>query len=210
MKVLTRERTVSLPAPVHDGRTSFERALVARRTERAFAPGELSRAQLAQCLWAAQGLTDLEGRRTTPSAGAAYPLEVHALTGAVEGLASAHYRYLPRRHVLVEVAPGDGRVALASAAHEQGWIETAPLVLVVTAVPERTTFSYGERGARYVQQEAGCAAQNVLLQVACLGLASAPVGAFDDVAVARLLALPDWEVPLVILPIGRSPRKRGV
>ncbi|HEX6882846.1 MAG TPA: SagB/ThcOx family dehydrogenase [Planctomycetota bacterium] len=210
MKVLTRERIVALPAPAHDGRVSFERALVARRTERGFASRELTRVQLAQCLWAAQGLTDLEGRRTTPSAGAAYPLEVHALVGAVEGLARAHFRYLPRRHALVEVAAGDGRAALAAAAHDQGWIAAAPLVLVLTAIPERTTFTYGERGARYVQQEAGCATQNVLLQAATLGLASAPVGAFDDPAVARLLALPLWELPLVILPIGWSARKRGV
>jgi SagB-type dehydrogenase family enzyme len=210
MKVLARERLVPLPPPRHDGRLSFERVLMRRRSVRVFAPRGLERQDLAQCLWAAQGLTDLEGRRTTASAGGSYPLEVHALVGAIEGVPRAHYRYLPRRHLLAEVTPGDGRTALAEAAEGQDWIAQAPLVLVLTAIPERTTFSYGERGRRYLDEEAGSAAHNVQLQAAALGLASAWVGAFDDGALARLLALPPWEEPRVILPIGHPLPERGV
>ena len=80
----------------------------------------------------------------------------------------------------------------------------------MTAVSERTTFTYGERGARYVQQEAGGAAQNLQLQAAALGLASAVVGAFRDQEVANLLELPAWEEPVCILPVGRPAEKRGV
>jgi SagB-type dehydrogenase family enzyme len=135
---------------------------------------------------------------------------VHVLAGAVEDLAPGHYRYLPRRHVLLERAAGDRREALARAAMEQAWLAHAAAILVVTAVPERTTFTYGARGARYVQQEAGGAAQNLQLQAAALGLASAVVGAFRDQDVAHMLELPAWEEPVCILPVGWPAEKRGL
>lgn len=209
MKTLAAERVVSLPAPAHDGRVALERSLWLRRSRREFSDRPLRRTELAQLLWAAQGMAGLEGRRTTPSAGASYPLEVHVLAGVVEGVPAGHYRYLPRRHALHELGTGDLRAELARAAQEQQWIGLAPAILVVTVVPERTTFTYGERGLRYVQQEAGSAAQNLQLQAAALGLASAVVGAFRDEEVARVLHLPRWEQPACILPVGRPAEKRG-
>ena len=208
-KLLTRDRTVTLPAPAHDGRMALERAMLLRRSQRSFAPRALELAQLTQLLWAAQGLTDLEGRRTTPSAGAAYPLEVHALVGAVTGVACGHYRDLPRRQLLLELAPGDRRAHLAHAAHDQQWAATAPLLLVLTGIDERTTFAYGERGRRHMELEAGCAAQNVLLQATALGLASVLLAAFEAHDVSRLLGLPEWEQPLLVLALGWPAMKRG-
>lgn len=209
MTVLTRDRCVALPAPVHDGGVSFEKALFLRRSTRDFSSRALRLFQLAQLLWATQGLTDLGGRRSTPSAGLAYPLEVHVLTGMVEGLVPSHYRYLPRRHLLLDLGSGDQREALARAARAQDWIAHAAAILVVTAVPERTTFTYGERGTRFVQQEAGCAAQNLQLQAVALGLASAVVGTFDEREVSRLLGLPAWEHPISLLPTGYAAASRG-
>lgn len=214
MKVVTREHRVPLPAPARDGRLSLEQALYRRRSTRRYAETPLDLAQLGTLLWAAQGLTQLDGSRTTPSAGAAYPLEVHLLAGAVQDLWPGHYRYLPRRHQLLELAQGDLREELARAASQQEWLAHAPAVLIVTAVAERTTFTYGERGMRYVEQEVGCAAQNLQLEAVALGLGSAVVGAFDDDEVARLLGLFTWERPHVLLPVGhgQEPAKgeRGV
>jgi SagB-type dehydrogenase family enzyme len=209
MKVLTRERSVPLPAPAHDGKVSLERALLLRRSERHFSARAVQLSELSQLLWAAQGLTDLDGRRTTPSAGASYPLEVHVAAGAVAGLESAHYRYLPRRNILVEAGATDLRAALARAAYDQEWMAGAAAIVVLTAVAERTAFSYGERGRRYVELEAGCAAQNLQLQAAALGLGSVVVGAFDGRQVAEWLGLPSWEEPLVLLPVGWPAEKRG-
>jgi nitroreductase len=48
----------------------------------------------------------------------------------------------------------------------------------------------------------GHAAGNLLLQAVALGLASVPVGAFDDAAVKQALALPQPEEPMYILPVG--------
>ena len=100
---------VALPEPRREGKLSVEQALARRRSVREYASGPLPLAAVSQLLWAAQGVTDPEGLRTAPSAGALYPLEVYLVAGAVAGLAPGIYRYDPQRHRLLFHAPGDPR-----------------------------------------------------------------------------------------------------
>jgi len=195
--------SVALPAPRTRGSASLEEALQRRRSVREFSAGGLSLAELAQLLWAAQGITSLGGGRTAPSAGALYPLEVYVAVGDVAGLERGVYRSEPRGHRLERVLTGDRRPALAAAALRQRWFEKAPAVVVLTAVYHRTTGKYGERGVRYAHFEAGHAAENLLLQAAALGLGAVVVGAFEDGRVREVLELPAAEQPLEIVPVGR-------
>jgi SagB-type dehydrogenase family enzyme len=158
--------------------------------------------EVAQLLWAAQGISSREGYRTAPSAGALYPLELHLVAGRVEGLPVGSYRYDPVRHALQVAMPVDIRQAIAKAALDQDWIAQAPVVIVISAVDARTTGKYGRRGVRYVHMEVGHASQNLLLQAVALGLAGAIVGAFDDERLKHLLRLPAEERPLAIVPLG--------
>jgi SagB-type dehydrogenase family enzyme len=181
---------------------SVEEALVERRSERHYRPEPLSVAELAQLLWAAQGITAPDwGGRTAPSAGATYPLEVFAVVGAVEGLAAGLYQYVPDGHSLIHRKGGDLRAELSKAALGQPWVRDAPVVLVIAADYERTTQRYGDRGIRYVHMEVGHVGQNVHLQAEALGLGTVVVGAFSDGWVKRLLEIA--EEPLVLMPVGR-------
>ena len=54
--------------------------------------------------------------------------------------------------------------------------------------------------------EVGGAAQNIYLQAASLGLGTVFIGAFDDDRVSSVLDLPDDEVPLGLMPLGRAVR----
>ncbi len=164
---------------------------------RELAPSELSERDVAQLAWAAQGITEpAQGLRTAPSAGALYPLEVYFVRR--EGT----HRYVPQAHALEPAARGDLRALVAAAALAQDWIAAAPLVVVVTAVYARLRRRYGERAERYAWLEAGHVAQNVQLQAVALGLASVPVGAFDDDRVADVLGLADGERPLYLIAVG--------
>jgi len=186
-----------------DAGRSLERALAERRSVRAFSPGALSLAELSQLLWAAQGVTAPAGQRTAPSAGALYPLELRVAVGAVAGLEPGLYRYLPAAYRLERGDARDPRPALAAAAHAQSWVRKNAALVILSAEYARTTGKYGQRGVRYAHLEAGHAAQNLLLTATALGLGSVIVGAFDDAAVARALALPPGEAPLVLIPLGR-------
>jgi SagB-type dehydrogenase family enzyme len=192
-----------LPAPVRDGPLPVETALAERRSVREFRDEMLPIADLAQLLWAAQGIRNPEGFRTAPSAGALYPLEVYAVVGRVENLAPGVYRYRPSDHSLVRVADGDRRARVAEAALKQTWMQGAPLIVVLAAVFDRTTHKYGPRGMRYVHMEAGHAGENLCLQAVARKLGTTVVGAFDDAALQAALNLPPEEQPLALIPVGR-------
>ncbi len=81
----------------------------------------------------------------------------------------------------------------------------APVVIVVAAVPSRTSGKYGSQAEAFVQIEAGHAAQNILLQAAALGLAAVPVGSLNPSGVAATLALPPDQTVLYLIPVGRVP-----
>ncbi|RME33592.1 MAG: SagB/ThcOx family dehydrogenase [Gammaproteobacteria bacterium] len=196
--------SVTLPAPDLSLPGTLAAALARRRSIREFAELPLSLAQTGQLLWAAQGVSDPSGRRTAPSAGALYPLELCLVAGRVEGLANGVYRYRPASHTLDLLLPGDLRRAVAAAALGQEWMARAAAILLFTALPFRTTGKYGRRGIRYLHIEAGHAAQNVLLQAVCLDLAGAVVGAFDDLGLAEAVAIRPPETPLYLVPVGRS------
>lgn len=193
--------SVILPEPVREGH-SLEGALAERHTVRSFSKAPIRLADLGQLAWAAQGMTARDGGRTAPSAGALYPLELYVVASRVQGLVPGVYRYEPASHRLAPVARGDRLEALVAAAFDQRWVGHAAAVLVIAAVPSRTTAKYQARGVRYVHIEVGHAAQNVLLQATALGMAAAPVGAFNDGAVQRALSLPTEAEPLYLLPVG--------
>ncbi len=195
--------TVSLPAPAPRGAMSVEEALRARRSVRTLQDEPLSLAQLGQLLWAAQGITDAEGHRTAPSAGARYPLEIYVVAANVTGLPAGVYKYRPTEHDLVRHVEGDQRPHLVQAAVQQEWILQAPVVLAITSVDERTRARYRDRTDRYVAIETGHVGQSVCLQAAALGLGTTVVGAFLDDSVSAVLRLERTERPIVLLPVGR-------
>lgn len=199
---MAAEAEIILPPPRHKGDISLEETLLHIKSARRYSNKALTLQQLSQLLWAAQGVKNAAGRRTAPSAGATYPLEVYAVIGNVEGIDIGLYKYDPFSHSLLRKWEGDFRQSLSSAALGQTSVAQAPVSLVIAAVYERTTGRYGKRGVRYVDMETGHAAQNVCLQAVALGLGTVVVGAFDDDEVAGALKLPDNEIPLYIIPVG--------
>ena len=95
------------------------------------------------------------------------------------------------------------RRALAGAAYGQGFLSQAPAVITVCAVPDESGREYGRRGRElYCLQDTAAAAQNILLAATELGLGSCWVGAFDEAAVARVLALPRGWRPVALIALG--------
>lgn len=199
-----KNATISLPEPRQDSDVSIEQSMLRRRSIRSYSGEPLTLTEVSQLLWAAQGITDSLGHRTAPSAGALYPLELYVVAGDVEGLEAGIYKYEQVKHELNLLISGDFRGKLASAALSQTSVAKGAMAVVFTAIYERTTVKYGERGIRYVHIEVGHAAQNLCLQAVALGLGAVTVGAFSDDHVAELLDLPGDEKPLYVIPVGRK------
>ena len=187
---------VSLPDPRPESEVSLEEALEGRRSIRQYTSEPLTEAEISQLLWAAQGSTGGGRGRTAPSAGGLYPLELYVAT------ARGVFHYQPAEHGVVTVSDEDLRESLYRVALSQEAVRDAPAVFAVTAVTARTATKYGDRATRYVQLEAGHAAQNLLLQAVALGLGGVPIGAFDDDGVQQVLGLESGNEPLYLIPVG--------
>ena len=195
--------SIQLPGPALTGQYSLEQALSQRRSVREYLNSKLRLSELGQLLWAAQGITSIQGFRTAPSAGALYPLELYVVAVNVEGLDPGLYHFHPGKFRLTLLQATEFSKILSHAALGQRWVEDAAAVVVFAAVYERTTKKYGQRGQRYVHIETGHAAQNLFLQAQTLRLGTVVVGAFDDEEVAQVLHLPPEVKPLLLMPIGR-------
>lgn len=196
---------VTLPQVAKKGKLSFEEAVCFRRTIRSFRESPLELGQLSQLLWASNGVVDpATERRTIPSAGALYPVEVYVVVGkgGVEGLEDGVFHYLPFEHALLRIKEGDLRSKVAQASLWQMWMAQAPVIFVFCAEYARTTSKYRERGIRYVLMEIGHAAQNLFLQSFALGLGAGIVGAFYDEEVKTILDLQRNHDPLLLMPVG--------
>ena len=194
---------MQLPQPRTKSTMSLEEALSQRRSIRAYRPGPVTLDEVSQLLWSAQGITGGTGFRAAPSAGATYPLETHIAAGDADGLEPGLYHYEPGSHSLTLVKPGDIRAELSEASLGQPCIRNAAAVLILSAIYERTTERYGDRGKMYVHIDVGHAAENVLLQATALGLGAVPVGAFRTRTIGAMLGFPETQVALYLLPIGR-------
>lgn len=198
-----KETIIKLPSPSYDGLVSVEEALLKRRSVRDYSQDPISLKTLSQLLWAAQGVTSQGGKRTAPSAGSLYPLELYVAAWHVDSLPAGVYHYIPGNHSLEQILTGDIRKDLALAVH-QGTPKEGAAALIITGVYHRTTWRFREKGRQYVHMEAGHAAQNVCLQAVSLNIGTVTMGSFNDSLLKKTLFLPEKNEPLYVMPIGKN------
>jgi len=197
---------ITLQQPHTDGEMSVEKALLERRSVRSFTNESLTLDEVAQLCWAAQGVTDDKGHRTSPSAMATYPLEIYLLAGNVTGLPSGVYHYSPKGHNLTAIAEGNKIPELfnSSMGDKEDWRKGAPAIFIVTGVFERMNKIPGQDLSRFVYVEAGTASENLLLEVVSLGLGATYTAGFDENKTREHLGLASGETPIAVLPVGRK------
>jgi len=195
---VSKTENIKLPAAKYDGPVSVEKALLERRSIRAYKDEPLTLADVSQILWAAQGITDsTTGHRTAPSAMARYFLEVYLIPGNVTGLPMGIYKYQPQGHELVVISEGDYKSKLFEAAG-QAPIKNAPAALVICGMSERST------NPNWMYLEAGHAAQNVYLQAVSLKLGTVVMAGFKGEEVRKALNISPKEQPIYIMPVGKK------
>ena len=100
---------VDLPEPDLDGGLPTAQAIAARRSTRDYVATAMTPAELSRLLFLTSGIAaDKFGnaRRTAPSSGALYPIEVYAVVHRVDGIDPGVYHYAYREHALERVRGG--------------------------------------------------------------------------------------------------------
>lgn len=207
-KTYPNDAKVTLPIVEYDG-LSVEMAIQMRESVRAFKDSSISLTDLSLLLQAAYGITrhspdELNSRRSVPSGGALYPMEIYVIIDSVDGLGAGLYHYQAMDHSLEIIQEGYFSEEIHAAANNQACVGQTPLAIILTARFARSTHKYADRGYRYTYIEAGAVCQNIYLQATSLGLGTVAVGAFDDAAVNELLQVDGTsEAALLIMPVGR-------
>ena len=114
-------------------------------------------------------------------------LDYNATTPVGKEVADEVYRYMVEGHSLELLRRGDFEAEAVDAAAGQEWIRGSAAVFVWTAVFERTTSRYKDRGYRYVFLDAGHIAENLYLAVEALGLGMTAIAALMDDAVNAIV-----------------------
>jgi len=191
-KIYPEAQKIKLDPPVTTGGNPLWTVLRQRKSIRSFKDKSLKKTLLSQLLWASQGITRKEMGfefRTSPSAGALYPVETYLVINTVEGVEAGVYHYGIRNHELEQLKQGDFRLPIAQAALDQDMAYSANVVFVWTSVFQRGKWKYGQRVYRYVYLDAGHIAQNLALAAVGLDLGTCQIGALYDEEVNSILGL---------------------
>lgn len=123
--------------------------------------------------------------RTAMSAGNLHPVEVYLVRSGV-------HHYDPLDHALV-------RLRESGEVPEQGPGAT----VILSGIPFRTCWKYGERGWRHLWWDAGTMLANLLAVATAHGLEARVLTAFADDAVSQLVGIDGLEeMPLVVVELG--------
>lgn len=99
------------------------------------------------------------------------------------------------------VSDGEKIQKIADAA-EQDFIAQAQFVVVVCSNPSRTVNAYGDRGKKYINQQAGAAIENFLLVVNDRKLATCWIGHFKENLIKHELKIPEDVEIEALFPVG--------
>jgi SagB-type dehydrogenase family enzyme len=187
-----------LPMPAIDLRTVIEQRVSVRK----YSSQALSIDELSLLLWCTQGIKKVVPNkvtfRTVPSAGARHAFETYLLINRVENIVPGLYRFLALENALLAVdLSSDIARRVMVACLEQDMVEKSAVTFLWSAVVERMTWRYVQRGYRYLHLDAGHVCQNLYLAGETMGCGTCAIAAFDDDKTNACLGL-DGESMFVI------------
>jgi nitroreductase len=181
-----------LPTPKKSGGLPLMETLQKRHTSRAFLDRALTPETLSSLLWAANGVSRPDGRRTAPTALNVQDTDVYVV------LASGAYLYDAAAHALTLAASGDQR-ALAG---RQDYVKTAPVNLIYVQDRKRLGPRLETDKELFAGVHAGAICQNVYLFCASENLACVVRRSIDIPALHKALNLRPEQVIVLGQTVG--------
>lgn len=135
-----------------------------------------------------------EERRTVPSAGSRYPLEIYVCVFRnSEGLIPGVYHYNVKNHSLEMIIKKTFSPSEIRSYSSFEWLDSKSVMICITGIFSRIVEKYGSRGYRYALLEAGHVGQNLLLAGVEVNFQGIPIGGMNEVSVEKILGLESSE-----------------
>ena len=201
-KAYPNARVVRLPEPKLDGGLPAAEAIATRRSVRSYSSRPMTLDELSQFLFLTAGISaDRWGnaRRTAPSSGALYPIEIYPIVHNVDAVERGVYHYAYREHALELMRAADMRSRVVEQGLGQEFLGQCGAVLFVTNILQRMRPKYQDRSYRYGLLEAGHIGENGYLAATSMGLGACGIGAFMDDAMNSMLGVDGAEEAVVYM-----------
>ena len=201
-------RLPSIKLPEIDKEESqFETLIDYRESQRIFSEKPISFSELSKILGSCRIVDQKRKpeRRTYPSGGARFPIELYIVSYNVKGLDNGAYHYNMQDkslELLLGKNLNNKRRELISP-----YLENPAATIIFSSVLARSEVKYGLRAYPYSLIETGHMGQNIQLAATEIGIGSCPVSGFLDDTVKKILDLTDDEIPVYSISIGKV--KRG-
>lgn len=189
-KAYPRLKEIKLGAPALPSSISLRSSLLNRQSTREFSQKPITRKKLSSLLYFSTGLNKVNNAkhitRFYPSAGSRFPIECY-LVALNCNIPSGVYHYNVKCHSLEQLR------ILTSFEFDnyfsQDWIKNSSAIFLLSAIFNRNTIKYGNRGYRLTLIESGHIGQNISLVATALNMGYCPIGGFLDDNLNELLDL---------------------
>jgi len=184
--------SIPMPDPARQGGKPLMQALNERHSSRNFIDKELTHQQLADLLWAANGINRPDGRRTAPSARNRQEIDIYLAT------AKGVLLYDAAKNRLICISTEDIRAKTGG----QPWVKVAAVNLLYVCNKDKAASSDTTGMLVNAAFTAGACAQNVYLYCASEGLGSVVRGSFRNEDLNGLLKLSSQQVIIMAQTVG--------
>ena len=188
------EAEIKLVKPDTTGGKPLMEVIAARRSNRSFSAKALTPQQLSDLLYAANGISGKDGRRTVPTARNVQDMDVYV------ALPQGMYLYDAASHSLKLTVAGD----LRKYCGKQPFHGKASLVLVYVSNLDKykAMEMNGDQAAFYAPNHAGYISQNVYLYAASAGLSTVVCNMVDKKNLSRRMKLGPQFTVILTQPVG--------
>jgi SagB-type dehydrogenase family enzyme len=183
---------IQLPEPVRQGGKPLMQALNERHSSREYSNKELTPQQLADLLWAANGINRSDGKRTAPTARNKQEIDIYLTM--VKGI----FRYNAEKNSLINISTGDIRPKTGS----QSFVKDAAVNILYVCNKTKSASSEEKDILVNAAFTAGAIAQNVYLYCASAGLGSVVRGSYDSKELNGLLKLNEDQFIVMAQTVG--------
>lgn len=208
-KAYPRFKQVGLSTPSNDNFDLYK-TLLKRESFRNFSDMPMQLNKFSDLIYYSMGMKKILTSKTSdsrmhPSAGARYPLEIYPFVFNVNQIDQGVYHYHFKTHSL-ETLLQEPILKQVSKQFQMPWIKKAAILLVVSAVFDRSEMKYGNRGYRHILTEYGHMAQNIYLVGNALDLGVCSVGGFIDKGLNEIIDIDGITESVVgVIAIGTRP-----